>query len=220
MILADAVADIVDTCAPDHDDVQAEMATYADREDFPIIGPAAGSLLAAVAASRDAERIFEFGSGFGYSATWFARGMASDGELILTELDEDEVALGREWLTQAGLAERITYDHGDALAAIDRYEGPFDVVLIDNHKQEYARAFEAVAPKVGPSGVVLADNSLRGPFEPAELREALADPASVDEDAAVRGIATYLETVTHRPGWSTSLLPIGNGITMSVKHAK
>jgi predicted O-methyltransferase YrrM len=74
---------------------------FADREGFPTVGAAVGGWRALLARAVDAERVFEFGSGFGYSAYWFARELPADGEVVLTEIDEDELDQAREYLEKA-----------------------------------------------------------------------------------------------------------------------
>ena len=216
MIVTDSAADFVDRYLPEHDSVQADMAARADEEGFPIIGRDSGSLLATLAAMRHATRIFEFGSGFGYSATWFLKGMPDDGEVILTEFDEDELSLAGEYLDRAGERDRVQLELGDALEIVTDYEGPFDVVLIDCRKQDYPVAFDRVSAKVSTGGVVVADNMMAGPVTHDDLLDALSAPGSPD-DPTIAGILDYLATVRDLDGWQTTLLPVGSGLAVSVK---
>jgi len=128
------------------------MDARADREGSLTVGPAVGGWLRLLARSIDAERVFEFGSGYGYSAYWTAPALPEDGEIVLTEIDADELDDARENLERGGFADRARFEHGDAIETVERYDGPFDLVLIDNEKHRYAEAFEAVREKV-PVGV-------------------------------------------------------------------
>ena len=202
---------------PDHTDVQAEMAAHAEAESFPNVGRGAGAVLQLLARLADAETVFEFGSGFGYSASWFLRGGA--GRVVLTEFDEDELALGREFLTDAGLAERCVFESGDAMETVERYGGPFDVVLVDHQKSRYPEAFEAVRRKLSPGGVIVADNVTRGPASfPAVLDHLESgEPLPADDDQTA-GIAEYLTTVRAAEDFDTAVLPVGSGLSVSVKR--
>lgn len=217
MILSESATRFVDLLAPEHDAIQDEMATVASRENFPIIGRAAGGLLAVLAATRDAKSVFEFGSGFGYSATWFLRGMNPKGEIVMTEMDGDELAMGREFLERAGVTDRVHFEHGDALEIVDRYDGPFDVVLIDHRKTDYREAFELAAPKVAPGGIVIADNMMSGPVDIDDVLGAIETTRSGDEDESVRGIVSYVKYVWGLEDWQSTILPIGQGLAVSVK---
>jgi len=91
-ILSDSAERFLAATAPEHTATQVEMAALADDWGFPISGPEAGAVLRLLARLTDAERVFEFGSGFGYSATWFLRGGAD--AVICAEFDEEEAKRG------------------------------------------------------------------------------------------------------------------------------
>ncbi|WP_096393115.1 O-methyltransferase [Halorubrum trapanicum] len=215
-VLTDPARRFLTATAPDHTPIQSEMADLADEWGFPIIGPEAGAVLRLLARLTDADRVFEFGSGFGYSATWFLRGGA--GSVVCTEFDADEAERGVAFADEGGYADRVTFEVGDAMEAIDRYEGPFDVVLIDHQKGRYADAYREVLPKVRSGGVIVADNVTRGPidFEALvahfEAGEPLPDDA-VDEET--RGIGEYVGTVRSDDAVETAVLPVGSGIAVS-----
>ena len=222
-VLPEHTRRFVRAVGPSHDPVQERMAAHAEAHGFPIIGPEAGGVLRLLARLTDAERVFEFGSGFGYSATWFLRGM-DGGRVVLTEHDSEELELAREFLGDAGVADRAAFEAGDALATVERYDGPFDVVLVDHDKSRYEAAFERVRGKLRPGGVVVADNVLRGPADPAVLlaaAEADAVPGpeeGVDADGATAGLARYLRRVRSDAAFETVLLPVGSGLAVSVRR--
>ncbi len=202
--------------APEHTPVQAEMASLAEEWVFPIIGPEAGAVLRLLARLTDAERVFEFGSGFGYSATWFLRGGA--GSVVCTEYDEKEAERGVAFAAEYGYAGAVTFEVGDALETIERYDGPFDLVLIDHQKSRYADAYEVVKPKVRPGGVVVADNVASGPIDFEALVDHVADGDPLpdpDDDAETHGIGEYLDHVRRDGDAETAVLPVGSGIAVS-----
>jgi predicted O-methyltransferase YrrM len=204
--------------SPEHDEIQAEMATYAEEHGFPTIGREAGGALLTLARLTDASRVFEFGSGYGYSAAWFFRGMDASGEVILTEHDADELALAREFLERAGVAERATFEGGDALEIVEQYDGPFDIVLVDHQKTRYAEAFEAARDLISRGGVVVADNVTGGPVDFPALAAHVADGAPLpDGDASTGGIADYLATVSADEAFETLVLPVGQGLAVSTR---
>ena len=204
--------------APEHDPIQQEMAERAADEGFPIIGRAAGALLRQYAQATEARRIFEFGSGFGYSATWFATALPADGEIVLTEEDPDELALAEEYLERAGLADVARFEVGDALATIEDYDGPFDVVLIDAAKEQYVDCYESVKPKLSAGSVVIADNALTaGDMDTQGIMEAIiADDRDRELDSMADGIRDYLLHVRDDPDVTTAVVPVGSGLAISV----
>lgn len=206
---------------PRPDRILAEMEWRAARTGFPIVGPAVGGWLQQLAGLVGAERVFEFGSGFGYSAYWFVRALPAGGEVVLAELDAAELDDARRYFERGGYADRARFERGDAIGIAADCEGPFEAVLIDNEKRRYVEAFETIRAKVPIGGVVVADNVIEGPFTFGTLRGVLE--GSRDEDGtdgethtdAARGIEAYLDHVGSLEGFETTLLPLGEGLAVS-----
>lgn len=220
-VLPDESARFVRAVGPQPDEILEEMDEYARENGFPHVGPEVGGWLALLARMVDARRVFEFGSGYGYSAYWFARELPTDGEVVLTEHDADELELAREYMDRGGFSELATYEEGDALEAIERHDGPFDVVLVDLRKDQYPDAFDAVREKVAPGGVIVADNAMTaGSIQFEKLLEIQEgdDPDDVNEHT--RGIAAYLDAVRAAPEFETAVMPIGEGIAVSHKERR
>lgn len=214
----DRVARFATAVGPEPDDVIREMDAHAEERGFPNVGPAVGGWLSLLVRMTGATSVFEFGSGFGYSAYWFARELPSDGEVVLTDLDSDNLEQAREYLDRGGYLDRATIEEGDAIETVTQYDGPFDVVLIDNEKHRYREAFEAVREKVPSGGLVVADNAMTaGSIEFDALAE-LVDGADVDTNEGTHGIAAYLQAVEADDDFETTLLPLGEGVAVSHKR--
>lgn len=204
---------------PARDDVLREMDDRAERTGFPTVGPEVGGWFAALAELVGAQRIFEFGSGFGYSAYWFARALPRDGEVVLTEIDADELEAAQEYFERGGFTDRAYFEHGDAIDIVAEYDGPFDVVLIDNEKERYAEAFEAVRPKLQTGSLVLADNAVdAGHVDGDEVLGLLRGESVSDPGSGSEGIAEYLGLVRGLEGFETVLLPLGEGVAVTRKQ--
>jgi predicted O-methyltransferase YrrM len=189
-----------------------EMEAHGRERGFPTVGPAVGRLLRLLARTVGARRIFEFGSGFGYSAAWFAGALPDDGELVLTDYEESNLEAAREFLARGDYDASIRFEAGDAMETARSQDGPWDVVLIDHDKARYAAALELVREELASPALVVADNVLAGPVDPDEVRAALEGDA-VGETVA--GIAEYLETVRDDPALETSVVPLGEGLAVS-----
>ena len=217
-LVSEAVASIAEGVRPERDDVLREMDERAQREGFPTVGPAVGGWLTLLARAVDAERIFEFGSGFGYSAYWFARALGDEDEVVLTEIDAGELDDAREYFERGGVADRAQFEHGDAIDIVDRYDGPFDVVLLDNEKPRYIEAFEAVRGKLRSGSLVLADNAVTaGVIDSEDVAASLAGENRPDVTDASAGIADYLAHVRDDAAFETGLLPLGEGVAVSIR---
>jgi predicted O-methyltransferase YrrM len=218
MTVPDDVETFAAAVGPEPDDVLREMDKRADETGFPTVGPAVGGWLQQLVGLVDARRVFEFGSGFGYSAYWFARGLPDEGEIVLTEIDADELDDAREYLDRGGYAEMADFEEGDAIHIVAAYDGPFDVVLIDNEKDRYVEAFEAVREKVPVGGIVVADNMTAGPFAFETIHRVVVEGGETD-DAMTRGVADYLDHVRADEDFETTLLPLGEGLAVSRRVA-
>jgi predicted O-methyltransferase YrrM len=201
---------------PDPDETLRAMTEHGRDRGFPIVGPDVGQFLRFLATTVDASRVFEFGSGFGYSGAWWLPALPADGELVLTDYDADNLAEAEDFLEPYRDGTTVHYAAGDAMATYGAHEGPWDVVLVDHDKTMYVDAFDLAKPDVAPGGVVVADNMMAGPVEPEHVTEALTGGDPVDEDTA--GVVEYIETVRDDPAFETAFVPLGEGVAVSVKR--
>jgi caffeoyl-CoA O-methyltransferase len=143
----------------EHDDpVLVDMETRAEKNGFPIVGRATGRYLEMAARAIGARRVMELGSGYGYSAYWFARAVGSDGEVVCTDADPDNAKLAEEYLTRAEVWPRVRYRVGDALAGLAVETGEFDVIYCDVDKLGYPECWLTARERIRVGGLWLCDN--------------------------------------------------------------
>jgi predicted O-methyltransferase YrrM len=140
--------------------VLLEMEAEGRRRGFPIIGRLVGVTVELLARAVGAKRVFELGSGFGYSAYWFARAVGPDGEVHCTDGDPANEPKALDHLGRAGLAAQVRWHVGDAVTALEATEGTFDVVYNDIDKQGYPDAWRSAAERIRVGGLYLCDNVL------------------------------------------------------------
>jgi predicted O-methyltransferase YrrM len=151
--------------------------------------------------------VFEFGSGFGFSAYYFARAVGPDGEVIGSECDAHEFDDFDTLFKNDPIRERITIHHGSAIDVFHSTRGPFDAVLIDIDKEDYVSALEAAIDRVRPGGLILADNVLWG--------GRTAQP-SADDDAATKTLKAFNNRIFNDERLLTGILPCGDGLSVSL----
>jgi predicted O-methyltransferase YrrM len=188
------------------DAVLAEMERRAKAGDFPIVGPLVGRMLCLLARSIGARRILELGSGFGYSAYWFARALPEDGELILTEGSAKNMAQAREFFRRGGVRCRVRFEEGDAFEILDRLPGEFDIIFNDVDKDQYPTAFHKGVPRVRKGGYFLSDNMLWG----GRVVDDVSHPTT-------RGVLELTGLLFQAPNLYTMILPIRDGVSVSLK---
>jgi predicted O-methyltransferase YrrM len=150
---------LTDLAGTEHDDpVLVEMEARAAEHGFPIVGRATGRFLELMARSIGARRVMELGSGYGYSAYWFARAVGPDGEVVCTDGDPANAERAGQYLRKAGLWDRVRYRVGDALTGFAAEDGEFDVVYCDVDKLGYPDCWRAARDRIRPGGLWLCDN--------------------------------------------------------------
>jgi predicted O-methyltransferase YrrM len=146
--------------AYDTDPVLMEMEREAAIRGFPAVGRNVGVTLEVLARAGGAHRVMELGSGFGYSAYWFARAVGPTGEVHCTDGDARNVEHGKDYMARAGLGDRVTFHVGDALESFASIEGEFDIVFCDIDKQGYPDAWRAACERIRVGGLYICDNTL------------------------------------------------------------
>jgi len=154
--------DYIDGLVPARPQEMQAMEAYAQKTNFPIIGPASGYLCYQVARMIGARRIFEMGSGYGYSTAWFAQAVAENGggEVFHVIWDEKLSLQARRHLAVLGYAGLIRYHVAEAVETLRATPGPFDLIFNDINKEGYAASLPVIAEKLRPGGVLIVDNML------------------------------------------------------------
>lgn len=193
-------------------ELMAEMEEYGRRRRFPLVGPLVGRFLMQIAILMGARRILEIGSGYGYSAAWF---LQAHPEVRIKCIDGSELnrERGLQFLSRLGVADRVDFEVGDALAIASVADGPFDLIFCDMDKNAYSQAFRATFSKLRQGGAFIADNVLwRGfawfpvPDDAPEFRKKMTP-----------GIREFNQLTHHSPGVITSIIPLRDGLSISVK---
>jgi predicted O-methyltransferase YrrM len=190
------------------DTVLAAMEALAERRSFPIVGPHVGSLLAMLARLMGARRVLELGSGYGYSALWFARALAADGKVVCTDLTADNRDLAMGYFRSAGVEGKIEFLVGDGLEIARRQAGPFDIVFNDIDKEYYPDSVDTAVRLLRPGGLFITDNALWG-----------GKVASIDvNDATTDAVREFNRAVFSRQDLESVILPVRDGLAVCRKR--
>lgn len=191
---------------PECDSILKKMELYAKKSYFPIIGPVVGRFLRQLAIATAARRIFEMGSGFGYSAIWFASGLSDGGKIICTDSSEKNKQMAMNYFKQAGYESRVEFYVGDALDIIKQFDEPFDVIYNDIDKEQYPKAFDLAIPRLKKSGLFITDNVL---WSGMILNE--------NPDEVTKGIIEFNRKLFASQEILASIIPIRDGLGIAVK---
>jgi predicted O-methyltransferase YrrM len=189
------------------DPVLAAMEALAERRRFPIVGRHTGTLLGLLARCIGARTVIELGSGYGYSAVWFARALPEDGKVICSDLSADNRDLAMGYFRTAGLESRIDFRVGDGLA-IAREQAPgFDIVFNDIDKEDYPASVEVAVRLLRSGGLFITDNTL--------WKGKVADDGRGDKPT--EAVREFNKLVFARPDLESVIFPIRDGVTVCRK---
>ena len=187
--------------------VLLEMEAEAERDGFPIIGRLVGATVEVLARSAGARRVFELGSGYGYSAYWFARAVGSSGEVLCTDGDPANERKALAYLSQAGLDASIRWHAGDAVTHLNDAEGKFDVVYNDIDKDGYPDAWRAARERIRVGGLYLCDNVL--------WYGRVTEPEP--ERADTRAILEHNALIAEDERYLSAIVPTRDGLMVAIR---
>lgn len=189
-----------------------EIAREAVASCVPIVRRETASLLQTLIAMKRPRQILEVGTAVGYSALLMAQSMPADCRIITIEKYEKRIPVARENFRRAGEEGRITLLEGDAAQVLKELTGPFDFVFMDAAKGQYLHFLEEVLRLLPSGGVLVSDNVLQD-GEILESRFAVERRSRTIHSR----MREYLYILKHHPQLATSVIPIGDGVTLSVR---
>ena len=191
------------------DRIEAE----AVRDFVPIIRKETGALLKTLVALKQPRAILEVGTAVGYSALLMAQVMPEGTDILTIEKYEPRIPVARRHFEEAGLSDRITLLEGDAGEILKKLEGPFDFIFMDAAKGQYIHWLPDILRLLSANGVLFSDNVLQD----GDIIESRFAVERRNRTIHAR-MREYLYTLTHMPELQTSVVPIGDGVALSVKR--
>ncbi len=173
------------------------------------VGLGVGAALRTLAAATGARAVVEIGTGAGVSGLWLLEGMPADGILTTIDIEAEHQQAAKDAYAAAGIAhQRTRVITGPALDVLDRMtDGAYDMALIDGDKQEYPAYVEQATRLLRSGGVMVIDNML--------WHDKVADPAARDDTTRV--LRDLGKAIRADEAFTTTLLPVGDGLLVSVK---
>jgi predicted O-methyltransferase YrrM len=181
---------------------------------LPLVDAEVGALLRVLATSVKASRILEIGTAIGYSGIWLAGALPPDGMLVTMEFDEARAQEARENFAKAGVSGRVSVVVGDAQLKLAKVSGPFDLIFQDGDKKLYTPLLDRLVALLRPGGLLVTDNVLWD----GEVVPGFA-PAPSHDPADTRAIIEYNERVAAHPDLLTTIVPLRDGVSISVKRS-
>jgi predicted O-methyltransferase YrrM len=211
-IFTDHVIRYLQEVRPERSALMAEMEKFAETDHVPIVHWETGRLLATLVRATDPELVLEVGTAIGYSTLHMAQELGR-GRIVTIERDPARVRQAAGYLERGGVADRVEIVEADAMDAIARLPGPFDLIFLDATKTEYPRYLELAEPKAAERALLAIDNVLMS-----------GDVALADDSEAfwsAENLATARELnrkLLRSERWLGAVLPIGDGVLLAARR--
>lgn len=212
MIVNERIVSYIHSLERSNGEVCDEIERYAHETDVPIIRKEMESFLRTMISVKRPKRILELGTAIGYSAILMAKSMPDDCTITTIENYEKRIPIAKENFQKAGVSDRITLMEGDALEVLKSLEGEFDFVFMDAAKAQYPFYLEEIMRLLPKNGILIADNVL----QEGELIESRFAVERRNRTIHSR-IREFLYKVKNMEELETTIVPIGDGITLSVR---
>ena len=213
MIVEPRVVAYINSLDSGNSDICNLIEKEALNDNVPIIRKEMGNLLKVLIALKQPERILEVGTAVGYSSILMSENMPENCHITTIENYDKRIPVAKNNFIRAGVIDKITLIEGDAADVLKTLDGPYDFIFMDAAKGQYMHWLPQILRLLPSGGVLLSDNVLQD-GDIVESRYAV--------ERRNRTIHTrmrdYLYELTHMKEFETSVIPIGDGVALSVKR--
>jgi predicted O-methyltransferase YrrM len=212
MIVEERMSAYINSLDMGNTELLEEIEEEAKKTCVPIIRREMQSFLKTLLAAKQPKEILEVGTAVGFSALLMCEYGHPEAHITTIEKYEKRIPIARENFRRAGKEARITLLEGDAFDHLKALEGPYDFIFMDAAKGQYIHFLPEVLRLLAPGGLLVSDNVLQD----GTLINSRFAVERRDRTIHSR-MREYLYELKHNPKLVTSILPLGDGVTLSVK---
>ena len=212
MIIDERMTVFIDSMDPGNTEFLNQLEIYSRETNVPIIRPSMQSFLKLLLAMKQPGNILEVGCAIGFSALLMSEYGPEDCHITTIEKYEKRIPIARENFRKAGKNDSITLLEGDAMEILKDLKGPYDFIFMDAAKGQYINFLPEVL-RLMPKGAILVSDNVLQEGEIIESRFAVTRRNRTIHSR----MREYLYTLKNHPELVTSILPLGDGVTVSVK---
>lgn len=189
-----------------------DLEQYARETNVPVIRPQMQSFLKLLLSMKQPERILEVGTAIGFSALFMSEYGRAGCQITTIENYEKRIPIARENFRKAGKEESITLLEGDAIEILKTLQEPYDMIFMDAAKGQYIHFLPDVMRLLEKGGILVSDNVLQD----GDVMESRYAVTRRNRTIHSR-MREYLYELKHNDQLVTDILPVGDGVTVSVK---
>lgn len=212
MIVDERVTSFINSMNQDDKGIVGVIEEEARADEVPIIRRETKEWIKTMLLVKKPLRVLEVGTAVGYSAIYMSRFLPPKGHITTIEKWEPRIVKAKENFKRAGVENRITLLEGDAADILKQMEETYDFIFMDAAKGQYIHFLPDVIRLLEKDGVLISDNVLQD-------GEVLDSKYVVNRrNRTIHGrMREYLYTLKTHPLLETSIIPLGDGIALSVK---
>ena len=212
MIVNERIVSYIHSLERSNGEVCDEIEEFAHQTNVPIIRKEMESFLRVLIEIKKPKRILELGTAIGYSAILMANTMSEDCRITTIENYDKRIPIARDNFKRAGVEEKVELLEGDALEILQKINEPYDFVFMDAAKAQYLVYLKEIMRLLPVGGILIADNVLQD----GDLVESRYAVERRNRTIHSR-MREYLYEVKNMKELETTIIPIGDGITLSVR---
>ena len=212
MIVEERMRTFINSLDPGEPAWLDEIRSSALQDNVPIIRMEMGSLLRFLLTLRRPSSILEVGTAVGYSALFMSEYMPENCHITTIEKYEKRIPIARENFRRAGRENQITLLEGDAADILKELQESYDLIFMDAAKGQYIHFLDDVLRLMKPGSVLVSDNVLQG-------GDIIESHYAVERRnrTIYKRMREYLYELKHNDKLLTSVIPLGDGVTVSVR---
>ena len=212
MIVEERLVDYLHSLETENSEILEQIEQEALNDGVPIIRKEMQSFLKVLLRIKKPLRILEVGAAVGFSAILMSEYVPEDCRITTIENYDKRIPIARNNFKRAGKEAQITLIKGDAMEVLKTLEGPYDFVFMDAAKGQYIAYLPEVLRILSPEGILVSDNVLQN----GEIIESRFVVERRDRTIHSR-MREYLYTLKHHEALETSIIPLGDGVALSIK---
>ena len=212
-IVNERIVDYINSLDKGNSPVCNEIEKEALADGVPIIRKEMGNLLKVLLLLKRPQKILEVGTAVGYSSILMSENMPQNCRITTIENYEKRIPVAKNNFKRAGKEEVITLLEGDAMDILKELDGTYEFIFMDAAKGQYINFLPELLRLMPAGGLLISDNVL----QEGDIVESRYGVTRRNRTIHTR-MREYIYTLTHAEQLETSIVPIGDGITLSVKN--
>lgn len=212
MIVEERITSFINSMNKDDEGIVGMIEKEALADEVPIVRRETKEWMKTMLLIKKPKRVLEVGTAVGFSSVYMSQFLPEDGHITTIEKWEPRIIQAKENFVRAGVTDKITLLEGDAADILKELDGSFDLIFMDAAKGQYIHFLPDVIRLLAKDGVLISDNVLQD----GEVLDSKYIVNRRNRTIHSR-MREYLYTLKYHEDLETSIIPLGDGVALSVK---